>query len=209
MEKRAMCDNPRMIVFRESNYRAVPWKNGGGVTREILRVPPEAGEFDWRLSLATIDSPGPFSAFEGYHRTLVLVRGAGVELNFAQHGTSRLTATGQSVAFDGAWPATCTLLDGPSTDLNLIVSKERVQSASRSVHLTSTEVIQTADWAELLVCCLSGELQVTNTAGAVEHLNSVDVVRCSQADGAITCSPSGVVPPNVFVASIRRRENCD
>jgi uncharacterized protein len=202
-----MCDNLRMIVLRESHYRAVPWKNGGGVTREILRVPREAGEFDWRLSLATIDSPGPFSAFEGYHRKLVLVRGAGVQLNFAQHGTSRLTATGQSVVFDGAWPTSCTLLDGPSTDLNLIVSKERAQSASRSVQLTSTEVIQTADWAELLVCCLSGELRVTNTAGAVEHLNGVDVARCSRADGAIICSPSGAVPPNVFVAGVRRRDD--
>jgi len=41
------------------------WKNGGGTTREILRVPAEPTAFDWRLSLATIDSPGPFSAFEG------------------------------------------------------------------------------------------------------------------------------------------------
>ena len=77
-----------MIILRESSYITVPWKNGGGVTREILRSPPESTAFDWRLSLATIDLPGPFSAFEGYHRTLVLVRGAGVELNFAAHGRS-------------------------------------------------------------------------------------------------------------------------
>jgi uncharacterized protein len=204
--KRAMCDNPAMIVLRESSYRAVPWKNGGGVTREILREPPQGSEFDWRLSLATIDSPGPFSEFDGYHRTLVLVRGAGVELNFAQHGTSRLTAAGQLVSFDGAWPASCTLLDGPSTDLNLIVSKERAQSASRAVQVTGSEAIQTADWSELLVCCLSGELQLTNATGAVEHLKGVDVARCSRADGVITCNPCGAVPPNVFVAGIRHRK---
>ncbi|MEA3183170.1 MAG: uncharacterized protein QOI59_6693, partial [Gammaproteobacteria bacterium] len=117
-----------MNILRESSYLSVPWKNGGGVTREILRVPAEPSAFDWRLSLATIDSPGPFSTFDGYHRTLVLVRGAGVELNFAQHGTSRLSTPGQTVSFDGAWQTSCTLLDGPSTDLNLIVSKERAQS---------------------------------------------------------------------------------
>src|SRR5713226_7622808 len=124
-----------MIIMRESGYRAVPWKNGGGVTREILRVPPEPTVFDWRLSLATIDSPGPFSAFEGYQRTLVLVRGAGVELDFGQHGRATLAAAGQMVVFDGAWSTGCTLLNGPSSDLNLIVSQERTESSSRSLQL--------------------------------------------------------------------------
>jgi uncharacterized protein len=195
-----------MFILRESSYVTVPWKNGGGVTREILRSPPESTAFDWRLSLATIDSPGPFSAFEGYHRILVLVRGAGVELNFAQHGTSRLNLPGQTVSFDGGWQTRCTLRDGPSTDLNLMVSKERAQSASRAFQLTATETIQTADWSQLLVCCISGAIRLTNTAGEMESLNSVDVARCSAADGAIACSPLGAAAPNVFVAGVRRRE---
>jgi environmental stress-induced protein Ves len=195
-----------MFILRESSYVTVPWKNGGGVTREILRSPPESTAFDWRLSLASIDLPGPFSAFDGYHRTLVLVRGAGIELNFARHGTSRLTSPGQTVSFDGAWQTSCTLLDGPSTDLNLMVSKERAQSASRAFQLTATETIQTADWSQLLVCCISGAIQLTNTTGAMESLNSVDVARCSAADGAITCSPLGAVAPNVFVAGVRCRD---
>ncbi len=195
-----------MIILRESSYVTVPWKNGGGVTREILRSPPESTAFDWRLSLATIDSPGPFSAFDGHHRTLVLVRGAGVELNFAQHGRARLNSVGQMVSFDGAWQTSCTLLDGPSTDLNLMVSQERAQSASRAVQLTAAETIQTADWSQTLVCCISGQIRLTNTAGETELLNSVDVARCSAADGAITCSPQGSVAPNVFVAAVRRRE---
>jgi hypothetical protein len=195
-----------MIILRESSYITVPWKNGGGVTREILRSPPESTAFDWRLSLATIDLPGPFSAFEGYHRTLVLVRGAGVELNFAQHGRSKLNSVGQMVSFDGAWQTRCTLLDGPSTDLNLMVSQERAQSASRAVQLTAAETIQTADWSQILVCCLSGQIRLTNTAGETELLNSVDVARCSAADGAITCSPHGSVAPNVFVAGVKRRD---
>jgi environmental stress-induced protein Ves len=195
-----------MIILRESSYVTVPWKNGGGVTREILRSPPESTAFDWRLSLATIDSPGPFSAFEGYHRTLVLVRGAGVELNFAQHGSSRLNSVGQTVSFDGAWQTSCTLLDGPSTDLNLMVSQERAQSASRAFQLTAAESIQTADWSQILVCCLSGQIRLTNTAGEMELLNSVDVARCSAADGAITCSPQGPVVAHVFVAGVERRD---
>ena len=193
-----------MIILRESTYRTVPWKNGGGVTREILRVPPESNAFDWRLSLATIELPGPFSAFDEYHRTLVLVRGAGVELNFSQHGTSRLSAVGQTVSFDGAWPTSCTLLDGPSTDLNLIVSRDRARSASRVIQLTTAETLQTAEWSELLVCCISGSLRLTNTAGEMESLHSADVARCSTVDGAIICSPLGAATPYVFVAGVGR-----
>jgi len=194
-----------MNILREASYTCVPWKNGGGVTREILREPAEPGAFDWRLSLASIDSAGPFSAFAGYHRTLVLVAGAGVELNFAQHGTSRLSVPGQTAAFDGAWPTSCTLLDGPSTDLNLMVSTERAQSMSRSVPLTDEQTVQTEGWTEVFVCCLSGSIRLTNRLGAVESLHAVDVARCAPSDGEIICTPEGTRTPNVFVAAVRRR----
>jgi environmental stress-induced protein Ves len=200
-----------MIVMHESSYLAVPWKNGGGVTREILRVPPEPTAFDWRLSLATIDTPGPFSSFDGYHRTLVLVRGPGVELDFGQHGRAQLTLAGQMVSFDGAWETSCTLLDGPSSDLNLIVSKERARSASRSVQLAGAQLVQTAEWPETLVCCISGAIRLTNTAGEVSDLSAIDVARCSPSDGTITCSPrdstGARAPARVFVASLGPRQD--
>jgi environmental stress-induced protein Ves len=196
-----------MIIMRAANYRAVPWKNGGGVTREILRVPPEPTAFDWRLSLATIASPGPFSSFDGYGRTLVLISGPGVELDFGQHGRAKLTMAGQMVSFDGAWETRCTLLYGPSTDLNLIVSKERTRSESRCVQLTRAELVQTAEWPETLVCCISGPVRLTNTAGEVQDLSKADVARCSPSDGAITCGPPDSTPAHVFVASIGPRRD--
>ena len=134
----------RMIVLREADYTAVPWKNGGGLTREILKVPADAAEFDWRLSLATIERPGPFSSFEGYDRTLVLVRGAGVELDFGAHGRAVLRAPGQLAAFDGAWATGCTLIDGPSSDLNLIISKTRAEAQTRLLRVATPEILHTA-----------------------------------------------------------------
>ena len=51
-------------VLRAADRRAVPWKNGGGVTREIAVSPEGAGtdDFDWRISLADVGADGPFSA---------------------------------------------------------------------------------------------------------------------------------------------------
>jgi environmental stress-induced protein Ves len=194
-----------MIVLRESDFRAEPWKNGGGVTREIHRQPADPAEFDWRLSLATIDAPGPFSAFDGYDRTLVLVRGAGVELTFAGHGRAKLSSPGQIVSFDGAWQTGCALLDGRSTDLNLIVSTRRAESASRCIPVAATELIETAQWSETFVCCISGGIQLTNSAGAVDELTAADVARCAPADGVLMCQSRGPAAAQVFVAGVRLR----
>ncbi len=192
-----------MRVLRTSDYPILPWKNGGGITREILKVPPDGAEFEWRLSLATIDAPGPFSSFEGYERTLVLVDGGGVRLDFGPQGHTDLRTPGESVVFDGAWPTSCTLIAGRSTDLNLIVAKTRAQARSRVMTVTTTETIATAEWEEALVCCLQGALRIASQAGGHAHLSPLDVARCTPEDGALTCS-SESAPALIFAATVRR-----
>lgn len=64
---------PSIILARD--LVAVPWANGGGVTRTILdRSSAEGGPL-WRLSLATIDRAGPFSPLPGLVRHFALVEG--------------------------------------------------------------------------------------------------------------------------------------
>lgn len=54
-----------MKIIRASEYKTMPWKNGGGVTVEIAIHPPGASvnAFDWRISMATVAQDGPFSSF--------------------------------------------------------------------------------------------------------------------------------------------------
>ena len=58
-------------VLKTSDYKMVPWKNGGGVTQDVLLLPASAthDDFDVRLSLAPISAEGPFSAFPGMTAT--------------------------------------------------------------------------------------------------------------------------------------------
>jgi environmental stress-induced protein Ves len=193
-----------MKLLREADSITVPWKNGGGWTREILKVPAEANSFDWRLSLATIENAGPFSSFSGYDRILILIRGAGVELDFGPEGQTVLRAPGQLAAFDGAWQTRCTLIDGPSSDLNLMVSRERAEAQTRLIRAAAPEIIHTAGWEETLVCCIQGAARVEDTNGEVVELESVDVARCEPGDGVLTCAPVGTTPVVLFVASLRR-----
>jgi environmental stress-induced protein Ves len=70
-------------IVRKSSFTSTPWKNGGGITHEALRVPASGEPFRWRVSVAHIDTSDPFSDFSGYRRNMVLLRGAGIALNFA------------------------------------------------------------------------------------------------------------------------------
>ena len=44
----------RIKIIRRSSFTALPWKNGGGITHEAIRVPPTGDAFLWRVSVAQI-----------------------------------------------------------------------------------------------------------------------------------------------------------
>jgi uncharacterized protein len=115
---------PKLQIVRRSSFTATPWKNGGGITHEAMRVPVRGDPFLWRVSVAHIDASGPFSEFAAHDRKMVLLRGAGVDLKFADGSRQLLRRVGDLVEFDGAVPAHCDLLNGPCVDLNLMVSKQ-------------------------------------------------------------------------------------
>lgn len=110
----------------------MPWKNGQGTTTEIAVEPPEAGmdaPLLWRLSLADVATSGPFSAFPGLDRIIMLVQGIGMRLNFGDAAPSVLVDKPfQPVKFDGAWQTTCQLLGSPIVDFNLMVDQARLTS---------------------------------------------------------------------------------
>lgn len=101
-----------------------PWRNGGGVTRELLAWPPGSGG-GWlvRVSVADIERDGPFSAFPGVQRWFTVLEGAGVVLGFAGHEQA-LTTTSAPLGFDGAAAPACRLIGGATRDLNLMVRHE-------------------------------------------------------------------------------------
>ena len=74
----------RLLAARDR--LAKPWKNGGGVTRDVAIAPPDAGldTFDWRISFADVASDGPFSPFPDIDRTLTVVDGEGLALRFGE-----------------------------------------------------------------------------------------------------------------------------
>jgi environmental stress-induced protein Ves len=121
--------------FPQSEFVPMPWKNGGGSTREIVRVPENTEHWQWRLSIADITADGPFSAFPGCTRSLTLLEGAGMALQFTDR-TCDLRPPYASCRFAGEETPECTLHDGATVDFNAIWRRDAVtiQVERRAMH---------------------------------------------------------------------------
>jgi len=119
----------------------VPWRNGGGRTRELLAW-PNADDWQVRVSVAEIGADGPFSAFPGIERAFAVLDGAGVVLSLPG-GDVRVGPQDDAVRFDGVEAPMCHLVDGPTRDLNLMVRS----SAGRA--LMQRRVTAPAPWRGL------------------------------------------------------------
>lgn len=113
-----------MRILRAADRAPMPWKNGGGVTREVAIWPPTAAlnAFDWRISIADVAQGGPFSTFPGVDRVLTVIEGSGLELAVEGLAPIKLDAA-VPFAFPGDVACAATLHQGPIRDLNLMVRR--------------------------------------------------------------------------------------
>lgn len=141
-----------MRIVLPSDWTPMPWKNGGGVTHEILRQ-DGAAPFRLRLSVATVTSDGPFSPFPGVDRVITLLEGSGFVLTRADGLQARITSPAVPFAFHGedAWSAA--LVDGPVRDLNVMVARAVARASVVRVGAASVQepafVLALADGVEV------------------------------------------------------------
>ena len=112
-------------LLHPSDYRRMRWKNGGGWTTELAKFPEgDDDAFDWRISIAEIESSGPFSTFDGYDRVIGLLEGIGMELRFDAAESVRLERRLQFTRFAGEWQTEGVLISGAVRDFNVIVKRD-------------------------------------------------------------------------------------
>lgn len=123
-------------VFNAAALPVTPWKNGGGITREIALGPAGAGldDFDWRVSIAKIEAGGAFSRFPGVERTIVLLAGGGVRLDSSDDAIHHpLDKALEPFDFSGDLELHATLLAGASIDFNVMTRRARLRSRTQIV----------------------------------------------------------------------------
>jgi environmental stress-induced protein Ves len=118
-----------MRLLRAADRVAVPWKNGGGVTRDVIVSPAGAtmDDFDWRISIAEIASSGPFSRFPGIDRKLAVLEGE-VVLTVEGNAPAVLDPHSAALDFHGESAVQADLVGGPSMDLNVMTRRGKFNS---------------------------------------------------------------------------------
>jgi environmental stress-induced protein Ves len=182
-------------LLRGVDLMAAPWKNGGGVTREVAAFPEGAGldAFVWRVSIADVAQAGPFSRFAGIDRTLVLLSGAGMLLDEEQGPTHKLTQPLDSARFAGETAIDARLVDGATRDFNLMVRRGAATGELevwRSEGDASAMQHRRLSADVVLLFCASGLLEVTLGDAAAVTL-AVDDTLYIEAPEAQACKISG------------------
>jgi environmental stress-induced protein Ves len=189
-------------VIRKASFTATPWKNGGGITHEALRVPATGDAFLFRISVAHIDSSGPFSDFAGYTRNMVLLQGKGLALKFGDGERRVLQKIGESVEFDGATPTCCDLLDGPCVDLNFMAHKA-AQAEARVVCLDQSMTLRSSS-RTTLIFSIDAPLSLDGDDGLAVRLEPWDLAVVVRGAARLSPVEPGKLsaPSSVFFATI-------
>ncbi len=111
-----------MEIIRFAELKPEPWRNGGGVTREIASHPKAAsaqdGAWDWRVSIADVGSAGEFSTFPGMERVITVIDGELLLLTV--DGEEHPLEKYRPFRFSGEAASSSALPTGDIRDLNVI-----------------------------------------------------------------------------------------
>jgi environmental stress-induced protein Ves len=156
-----------MRIIRLTDLQQTPWKNGGGITREIAIA--QAGDaLIWRLSIADVGIDGPFSRFDGLSRILTVIEGRGMEL-ISRDATLQADYA-VPVSFDGALEIQTRLKDGPLRDLNLIYNPSFCTGHAQVITAASKHLVEAKLGRIVALHCMNGSV----TLGETELLHKGD-----------------------------------
>lgn len=143
-----------MNILRAQDHSRMPWKNGKGETIQIGIYPDNASleDFDWRVSIATVDTDGPFSQFPGIDRVISILTGDGVVLSVAGHDPARLTTDSDPFAFPADVASSAALIAGPITDLNVMVRRTEFAANVRRLRVEGSGEVQATAGTTLILC---------------------------------------------------------
>lgn len=178
----------------------MPWKNGAGETIEVVVSPASAGldDFEWRISMASVPSSGPFSLFPGVDRTLSILEGDGLQLDILETGTVELTKASAPYAFAADVPVHASLLGKPVADLNVMTRRRTHAHVVRRLPVHATERLASKA-SVLAVLCHSGHVRIESSTRQAT-LSPLDCM--VDREGANTWSLVALSPAVVFVVEL-------
>ena len=180
-------------LIQYASLHATPWKNGGGSTTEIAISPAGASleDFDWRVSLATIAQDGPFSSFPGIDRSLALVDGDGVLLDF---GDERfvLSPSEPLIEFDGADAVHATVTGQHTTDFNVMTRRGQCRHRLEMLVVQGTQALRRRSATTLLFVAEGESLSVSSARERIAMVRYDTLVMDAEDDWTLEAQQATV-----------------
>ena len=183
-------------IVKPAQFNTIAWKNGQGETTELaISEGGDLHNFDWRLSIASVNNDGFFSNFNGYQRNLVLIEGQGISLQHDGKNTDILKQRLDIASFDGACETYGELLLGAIKDFNIITKKNKITPIVGCYVKPQQVTITRQPNSLCFAYSVTNEMVVETAEGggvvAAGHLVKVPVVFGAQEEKAITISFTG------------------
>jgi len=188
-----MTGNSPARILRAADRAAVPWKNGGGVTREVAVHPPgsDLSSFDWRVSIAEVRTAGSFSLFPGVDRRMAVLEGSLVLAIDAREPMDVLPDSAP-VWFAGEVSVFARPLGPLVTDLNVMTRRGRFDSRmERRAVPGSADLALRADTTVIVALSELG----MRCRGALASLSRLDA---ALIEGAAQCQVLSQAPEPSF-----------
>jgi len=156
-----------VVQLTSADARRMPWKNGRGSTDELALWPARAtyerGDFDWRISRASVTSAGPFSKFDGFDRVLVITSGGALVLEHGDRAPRARVRALEPYKFSGDWPTSAELTGGRADDFNVLTRRGRCSADIQVLNLARRRLREAFDATHAFVHALRGAAHVRIT----------------------------------------------
>jgi environmental stress-induced protein Ves len=171
-----------MEIVRFASLKPEPWRNGGGVTRQLASQSgaesAQDGSWDWRVSIADVSKAGDFSPFPGMERVLTVVEGELLLLTV--DGAEQPLEKYRPFRFPGGAATQASLPTGDIRDLNVITRAGSFKGYTSIIELSKKRAQPIFEGSFGIL--LQGQATVADAVKEPEPLARYDAVVGSDVD---------------------------
>ncbi len=176
-----------MTLRRFADLAAAPWRNGLGISRDVVTVASGDGALLWQVSLAELAGDCDFSDYAGFDRVFTPVLGEGITLSH-DDGPFTLSPLLVPRAFPGEARTRCRVGGGTGRAFNVVTARGRHSAEVLVLRLAAGDPLPSGT----AVHCWSGELRSSDgSAGPGDTLlDAAAIAACMSVALLVRISPA-------------------
>jgi len=191
-----------ITLIPAASFKEVQWKNGRGITHDVLVEPAGAGydESRLRVSIAPITAEGPFSSLPGIERTITLLEPNPLVLLFDDGHVLTLEPF-VPATFDSVLAPMSRLPAGPTRVINVMTARTALAADVQVLTGSETRDLALFPGERALLFAARGSWSLL----ADGETETVPAGAACLVDGATALRLAGAADGRLLVAALRER----